>query len=353
MLQFFADRFPTLSESEIRESLDIVKSWDCGQEPLSTAIAADEADFTSKDFAIDHQSASSRSQTLDSTDAIERHMDTGWPEAEVVTVGDQQAVEDPSFPDRTSKKRKTSEHGQTTTSNVESSTSSRTAVSELRNNSGTTEAEGQHFLVGISSHMEHRTNITPCIEEERNIQDGDIMDLDDVVDASETPSEAATKEIQRSESDVDLTIVGHGETPCDSSPGPLNYVASQSLQSGQINDPDTGDDEQEASSSDIVGEHRPQSEIMPEDEHLEEGITNAASVNLEDSTAISTTCMSTVIGPHEDNNTGPEPEAATPDISPCPPSASACDGLPFVSYAVLVGDDFDSDARVAFGLDKN
>jgi hypothetical protein len=134
-------------------------------------------------------------------------------------------LENPSIPKRTSKKRKRKnlkEHGRTITSSVESSTPWRTSIPEPRHDGVTAQAGGQHFLADIPSHMEQRADITSCLEEGRNMPHGDIMDLDNVVDAYETPREAEVEERQRTENGGELVCI-----PC-SRPVANSIIAEQS-----------------------------------------------------------------------------------------------------------------------------
>ncbi|OAL57283.1 hypothetical protein IQ07DRAFT_638633 [Pyrenochaeta sp. DS3sAY3a] len=263
--------------------------------------------------------------------------------------------EDPSVSaERLKKRRKTNRgHSWRVTSNIKTST----LVPEPRSDRGTTQAEGQHFLAEIPDRMDQCAIITPFPEEGHNTQHGDNVDLNSIVNANVSPREADIRERQRIENGGKLTVtVGDGETPCNSNSWPhtrhpegvLNHVAAQNLQSGRTNYHDshatlgTGDEEQEASSDDVVGE-RPRSTHQ---DYPMPDITNTASVILECST-------STLRGTHTDNNNQPEAKGVTSDISTYPSSVSACGDVSFISYAAQVGSDWDPEVRFAFGLEEN
>jgi hypothetical protein len=110
-------------------------------------------------------------------------------------------LETPSILTKISKKRKRESlkyHGQPIMFNIEASTSSGTSVPAPQNDGNIAQAEGQHFLADIPSHLEQRTDITSCLEG-RKMQHGDIMDVDNVVDAYESPRGSDTREVQRIE----------------------------------------------------------------------------------------------------------------------------------------------------------
>ncbi|KAF2818215.1 hypothetical protein CC86DRAFT_461194 [Ophiobolus disseminans] len=104
---------------------------------------------------------------------------------------------------RTSKKRKRKnleDNGRPTTSDVESSTSWKRSIPKPRHDGVTAQAGDQHFS-NVYGHLKHQADITPCFEEERNMQRVDTMYLyapalcqDDVVEACETPREAEVEE---------------------------------------------------------------------------------------------------------------------------------------------------------------
>jgi hypothetical protein len=91
-----------------------------------------------------------------------------------------------------------------TASNVKLSTFSRKSIPERRHDGSITQTEGQHFPTDVPSHPEQRVDITPPLEEGRNVQHGNSIDLDapalcqdDVVESYETPREAEVRERQR------------------------------------------------------------------------------------------------------------------------------------------------------------
>jgi hypothetical protein len=137
-------------------------------------------------------------------------------------------LENSSISTMTAKKRKRKTmngRGQPITSNVEFSTS------WPRHDGVPAPAGDQHFS-NVPSHPEQQLDITPCSEEGRNMQHGDIMDLDArvlcqdiVVDAYETSREADIRERQRTENCGELVpipcsrpvanarIAEHSQTP--------------------------------------------------------------------------------------------------------------------------------------------
>jgi hypothetical protein len=134
-------------------------------------------------------------------------------------------LEDP-LAEKPKKRRKKNQEGpsQRTTSNIKASTSSSKSAPELRHYRSTTQAGGQRFSADIPRHIEQQADITPYSEEGRSMQQGNVIDLDNVVGAYKTQREANIRERRRTE-DSDLVqiacsqpvanaiIAEHGRTP--------------------------------------------------------------------------------------------------------------------------------------------